>query len=273
MLTGSEAIFSDALESTVNIVASVVALAAILYAQRPPDKEHPYGHGKAEFASAALEGVMIAFAGVVVLIHALEGMARARPPLERLDIGLWLVVASAVLNGVTGGALLWWGRHSGSAALVGDGRHLLADLLTTMGVVGALLLVQWTGLLWIDTATAVLLATILVIVGGRLIRESLSSLLERQDEGDHAKLRAVLERHAQGEDAVICSFDSLRHRHDGRAHWIDMHLRVPSKLTVSQGHEIASMVEREALQAVGDGTATAHIEPCDGRCGRASCRK
>ncbi len=272
MLTGSEAIFSDALESTVNIVASIVALAAILYARRPPDAEHPYGHGKAEFASAALEGVMIAFAGIVVLIHALEGLARARPPLERLDVGLWLVVASAILNGLTGAALLWWGRRNESAALIGDGRHLLADLLTTLGVVGALLLVRWTGMVWIDTATAVSLATILVIVGGRQIRESLSSLLERQDAGDHAKLIDVLEKHTQGEHATICSYASLRHRHDGRAHWIDMHLRVPSKLTVSEGHAVASLLEREALAAVGDGTATAHIEPCDGRCGRASCR-
>ena len=272
ILTGSEAIFSDALESTVNIVASIVALAAIIYARRPADAEHPYGHGKAEFASAALEGVMIAFAGVVVLVHSLEGMARARPAIERLDLGLWLLFASGVLNGVTGGGLLWWGKRNDSAALVGDGRHLLADLLTTLGVIGALLLVQATGMLWIDTAAAVLLATILVIVGGRQIRESLSSLLERQDAGDHAKICAALERHVRSEPATICSFDSLRHRHDGRAHWIDMHLRVPAKLTVAQGHAIATVIEREVLDAVGEGTATAHIEPCDGRCGRASCR-
>ena len=134
LLTGSDAVFSDALESIVNIVASLGAFLALKYAERPPDEEHPYGHGPIEFVSALFEGVLVAVAGLVILTHCAESIYRGRAPIERIDVGLALVAASGLLNGIAGFALLRIGRKTGSAALEGDGKHLLSDLVTTVAV-------------------------------------------------------------------------------------------------------------------------------------------
>jgi cation diffusion facilitator family transporter len=269
LATGSDAVFSDALESIVNIVASVGALLAHVYAERPPDEEHPYGHGPIEFVSALFEGVLVAVAGAVVLTHCAESLVRGRPMVERLDLGLLLVAASAILNGVAGLALLRVGRATGSAALVADGRHLLSDLWTTLAVLAGLAAVKLTGIGWIDTAVAAGVGILLLATGARVARHGLSSILGMQDAEDHARIVAVLDRHLAGGPHRLCSYDSVRHRHQGRLHFVDMHLRVPRGMTVEASHEIASAIERETLSAVGEGTATAHMEPCtDPGCAR-----
>lgn len=284
LLTGSDAVFSDALESIVNIVASIGAFLALSYAERPPDEEHPYGHGPIEFVSALFEGVLVAVAGFVILTHCAESVFRGRPPVEKIDIGFALVAASAVLNGVAGVALLRIGRATGSAALIGDGRHLLSDLWTTFAVLGGLVAVWITGYAWIDTAVAIGVGCLLIVVGARVAFGGMSSILGEQDAEDHRRIVEVLERHrlagprAKGTSAAatpaalsfeICSYASVRHRHQGRAHFIDMHLRLPRDMSVSESHDIASSIEREVLAAVGEGTATAHVEPCgDAKCPR-----
>jgi cation diffusion facilitator family transporter len=269
LATGSVAVFSDALESIVNIVASVGALLALVYAERPPDEEHPYGHGPIEFVSALFEGVLVAVAGLVVLTHCAESVYRGAPSVDKLDLGLVLVAASAVLNGIAGVALLRVGRATGSAALIGDGRHLLSDLWTTAAVIAGLVAVRITGEAWIDTAVALGVGVLLVVVGTRVAFGGLSSILGVQDAEDHRRIVAVLEAHRAGAAPSICSYASVRHRHQGRLHFVDMHLRVPRDMTVADSHEIASAIEREVLAAVGEGTATAHMEPC----GSTSCER
>jgi len=270
LLTGSDAVFSDALESIVNIIASVGAFLAISYAERPPDEEHPYGHGPIEFVSALAEGVLVAAAGLVILTHCVGTVFRGREPIAEIDIGFALVLASAVLNGVTGIMLLRIGRAVGSAALEGDGRHLLSDLWTTLAVLVGLFLVWLTGEMWIDTAVAVGVGALLAIVGTRMALKGVSSIIGLSDREDHARIVAVLEEHRSGAKApAICSYASVRHRHQGRIHFVDMHLRVPRTMTVADSHDIASALEREVLAAVGEGTATAHMEPCgDPACAR-----
>lgn len=269
LLTGSDAVFSDALESIVNIVASIGALLALVYAERPPDDEHPYGHGPIEFVSALFEGVLVAVAGAVVLTHCAESVYRGRDPIRALDLGLVLVGASAVLNGVAGIALLRIGRATGSAALEGDGKHLLSDLVTTFAVLAGLVAVRVTGLAWIDTAVAFGVGALLLVVGARVAVKGLSSIIGLQDAEDHRRIVSVLERHRAGAEPPICSFASVRHRHQGRIHFVDMHLRVPRGLSITDAHDIASRIEREVLDAVGEGTATAHMEPCgDAACPR-----
>jgi cation diffusion facilitator family transporter len=269
LLTGSDAVFSDALESIVNIVASVGAFVALRYAERPPDEEHPYGHGPMEFVSALFEGVLVAVAGMVVLTHCAESVYRGRAPIQELDLGLLLVGASAVLNGVAGFVLLRIGRSIGSAALEGDGKHLLSDLVTTFAVIGGLVAVRITGEAWIDTAVAFAVGVLLLVVGTRVAFKGVSSILGLQDAEDHRRIITVLERHRQGADPAICSYASVRHRHQGRTHFVDMHLRVPRAMTVVESHDIATRIEREVLDAVGEGTATAHMEPCgDTACAR-----
>jgi cation diffusion facilitator family transporter len=262
LLTGSDAVFSDALESIVNIVASIGAFLALRYAERPPDEEHPYGHGPMEFVSALFEGILVAVAGMVVLTHCAESLYRGRTPIQELDLGLVLVGASALLNGVAGFMLLRIGRSIGSAALEGDGKHLLSDLVTTFAVIGGLIAVRVTGHAWIDTAVACAVGVLLLVVGSRVAFKGVSAILGQQDAEDHRRIVAVLERHKQGAEPCICSYASVRHRHQGRTHFVDMHLRVPRAMTVAESHDIATRIEREVLDAVGEGTATAHMEPC-----------
>lgn len=272
LVTGSDAVFSDALESIVNIVASVGAFLALAYADVPPDEEHPYGHGPIEFVSATFEGALVAVAGLVVLTHCAESVFRGRTPIAELDLGLGLVVASALLNGIAGVALLRIGRATGSAALVGDGRHLLSDLWTTMAVIAGLVAVRLTGLGWIDTAVAGAVGLLLLAVGAKVARTGVSSILGAQDAEDHRRIIGILEAHRAGAEPGICSYESVRHRHQGRLHFVDMHLRVPGAMNVVESHAVASAIEREVLAAVGEGTATAHVEPCGdpqcARCGR-----
>jgi len=269
LLTSSDAVFSDALESIVNIVASIGAFLALKYAERPPDEEHPYGHGPMEFISALFEGVLVAVAGMVVLTHCAESVYRGRAELQQVDLGLVFVGASAVLNGVAGFVLLKIGRSMGSAALEGDGKHLLSDLVTTFAVIAGLIAVRITGLDWIDTAVAFGVGLLLLVVGARVALRGVSSIIGVQDAEDHRRIVAILERHKQGMEPRICSYASVRHRHQGRTHFVDMHLRVPRGMTVADSHEIASRLEREVLDAVGEGTATAHMEPCgDATCPR-----
>jgi cation diffusion facilitator family transporter len=269
LLTDSDAVFSDALESIVNIIASVGAFLAISYAERPPDEEHPYGHGPMEFVSAMAEGVLVAAAGLVILTHCIGTLVHGRPPMGSLDIGFVLVLVSAVLNGIMGVTLLRIGRSVGSAALEGDGKHLLSDLWTTLAVLAGLLLVWLTGHAWIDTAVAFGVGVLLAVVGTRVALRGVSSIIGLSDRDDHARIVAVLEKHRNGAQPPICSYASVRHRHQGRIHFVDMHLRVPREMTVAASHDIASAVEREVLAAVGEGTATAHMEPC----GDASCAR
>ena len=262
LLTSSDAVFSDALESIVNIVASIGAFLALKYAERPPDEEHPYGHGPMEFVSALFEGVLVAVAGMVILTHCAESIYRGRGELQQVDLGLVFVFASAVLNGIAGFVLLKVGRSMGSAALEGDGKHLLSDLVTTAAVIAGLVAVRLTGLVWIDTAVAFAVGVLLLVVGSRVAFKGVSAIIGFQDAEDHRRIVDLLERHKRGADPRICSYASVRHRHQGRTHFIDMHLRVPRTMTVVESHDIASRIEREVLDAVGEGTATAHVEPC-----------
>jgi cation diffusion facilitator family transporter len=172
------------------------------------------------------------------------------------------VGASALLNGVAGFMLLRIGRSIGSAALEGDGKHLLSDLVTTFAVIGGLIAVRVTGHAWIDTAVACAVGVLLLVVGSRVAFKGVSAILGQQDAEDHRRIVAVLERHKQGAEPRICSYASVRHRHQGRTHFVDMHLRVPRAMTVAESHDIATRIEREVLDAVGEGTATAHMEPC-----------
>ena len=159
------------------------------------------------------------------------------------------------------------GRKTGSAALEGDGKHLLSDLVTTVAVLAGLIAVRMTGMAWIDTAVAFSVGLLLVTVGSRVAYKGVSGIIGYQDADDHRKIVAVLERHKLAAEPRICSFASVRHRHHGRSHFIDMHLRVPATLSIVESHDIASRIEREVLEATGEGTATAHMEPCgDVRC-------
>lgn len=268
-LTGSAAIFSDAMESIVNVLASCFALYALFYAHRPADREHPYGHGKIEFMSAGFEGGMIFLAALVIGFRAIESMVQ-QPALERLDWGLVLMGLAMAVNGGLGVFLIRLGRKHQSLVLEADGHHLFSDAITSAAAIAALVVVRMTGWKLADPITALLIAVYIIVIAISLLRRSAAGLLDEQDHEDERLLTGILDSHLApaGRPPLICSYHKLRHRHSGRYHWVDFHLVIQPDLTVDQGHAIASAIEYEIECALGEGNATAHIEPCpDQQCG------
>lgn len=279
-LTGSAAIFSDALESIVNVMAALVAGYSLYLAHQPPDAQHPYGHGKAEFLSAGFEGGMILFAAAIIAWRAIEEMIQG-PGVHEIDIGLLLIVLAGIVNGAVGLLLRRSGRRRGSPTLVADGEHLLTDAITSAAVMLALLIMwfvpAWT---WVDPIAALLVAGYIAVTGVRLVMDSAAGLMDRQDAHDEALLHQILGAHVaagsadgadggarRATDPCICSYHKLRHRHSGRYHWVDFHIMVPAHWSIARGHEVASAIEYEIERALGEGNATAHVEPCgDSKC-------
>jgi cation diffusion facilitator family transporter len=267
-LTDSAAIFSDALESIVNVIASLVATYSLLLAHQPADAQHPYGHGKVEFLSAGFEGGMILLAAAVIAFRAVEEMFHG-PGAHQLDLGLILIAIAGGVNGAVGLLLLHAGRRRGSIALVADGKHLLTDAITSAAVLAALAVMwfkpAWT---WIDPIAALLVAAYIAVMALQLLSQSTAGLMDRQDAADDELLRTILDAHVSGATPPhICSYHKLRHRHSGRYHWVDFHVMVPPTWDVRRGHEVASAIEYEIERALGEGNATGHVEPCaNGQC-------
>jgi len=272
-MTGSAAIFSDALESIVNVVASLVAAWSLVLAHQPADELHPYGHGKAEFLSAGFEGGMILLAALVIVQRAIEEMVRG-PEVHQVSIGLWLILLAGAINGAVGAYLIRAGKRGGSATLLADGKHLLSDAVTSAAVLTALVVLyfrpEWR---WVDPIAAIGVAIYITFLAIGLLSESAAGLMDRQDLSDAKLLERILDSHLgpAGKPPQICSYHKLRHRHSGRYHWVDFHIMVPANIDIASGHEIASAIEYEIEQAIGEGNATAHVEPCvDHECARCS---
>lgn len=263
-ITGSAAVFSDALESIVNVLAGAFALYAVVLAHRPADTDHPYGHGKIEFLAAGFEGGMILLAAMVIVWRAVESIVHG-PEVQRVDAGLALMAVATAVNGGVGALLLRTGRRNGSIALEADGRHLLSDALTSVAVLAALAIVRLTGWTVVDPLAAVLVAAYLASIGVGLLRRSAAGLMDEQDVRDDELIRRILEAHAGPEAAEprICGYHKLRHRHTGRYHWVDFHMLVPADWDVRRAHAAASALEGAIERALGIGDATAHVEPCE----------
>lgn len=263
-LTSSAAIFSDACETVVNVAAAAFAIYSLVVAHTPADRDHPYGHGKIEFFAGGFEGGMIVLASLFAIGKAVLTLIQGGLRPEGLNAGILILAGALALNALAGLYLLRVGRRSGSLTLEADGRHLLADAVTSVCALVALMLVRLTGKLWIDPAAAIVVAIYIAGIGVTLMRRSAAGLMDRQDKADQMLLQHILDAHvgAAGKAPHICSYHKLRHRHSGRYHWVDFHVVVPADWDVRRGHEVASAIEYEIEQALGEGNATAHIEPC-----------
>jgi len=258
-VTGSVALLSDALESTVNVVTALAALVAIRVAALPADDNHPYGHHKAEFFSAVLEGVMIIIAALLILRAAFLDFL-APSPLESPALGLVLTAIATLLNGTWCWALLTHGKRLRSPALVADGRHLFADVLTSIGVALGIVLALITGWWVLDPLMASIVALVILWSGSKVVKQSLSGLLdEAVPEATLETIRATIAAHATG---AVQAHD-LRTRHAGRRTFIDFHLVVPGESTVNEAHAVCDMVEAALMAAVEDANVTIHVEPED----------
>jgi cation diffusion facilitator family transporter len=257
--TGSAAVLSDALESIVNIVAAAFAIASLVFASRPADRGHPYGHGKIEYMSAVFEGGLIAFAALMILWYAVRDLVIG-PAVQEIDLGLTVTAGAGAANAALGGFLIRTGRRMHSITLVADGQHVLSDFKTSLGVVIGLLLVRVTGWAWLDPLAAIVVGANLAWTGVRLVRQAAGGLL---DEEDPALLgRVVAACDAERRPGII-RIHRLRAIRSGRRTHADIHVIVPEYWTVEEGHEAIDAFERRVLAAARvEGDIALHADPC-----------
>jgi cation diffusion facilitator family transporter len=257
LVTGSVGLLSDAAESVVNLVAAVIALVALTVAARPADHGHQYGHGKAEYFSAAIEGLMIFVAAAVILVTAVQRLLHPQE-LESLGIGLAISLVATAVNGAVGLLLIRVGRAHRSATLVADGKHLMTDVWTSVGVVIGVLLVAITGWLPLDAIVAIAVALNILVTGSRLVASSTSSLLDAAlTPQDVATVVAVLDRHRSDD----VEFHGLQTRESGRSRFASVHVLVPGAWTVQQAHDVVEVVEADLRATLEGLDVTTHVEP------------
>lgn len=258
-LTGSTAILSDALESIVNVIAALFALGGLVVAGWPADRNHPYGHGKIEFFSAAFEGGLIAFAAVVIIKEAGEALLFGHE-VRQVSFGLMITVGAGLANAALGLFLLNVGRRHNSPTLIADGTHVLADFWTSVATAVGLGLVMLTGIVWLDAVVAGLVGLNLVWTGLGVIRHAAGGLL---DEEDVPLLQRVI--HAINANLVpgVVRVHFLRAIRSGRFTHVDAHLVVPEFWSVEQAHEFGDTFERRVMRSLDlDGEIAFHIDPC-----------
>jgi cation diffusion facilitator family transporter len=258
-VTGSVGLFSDAAESVVNLVAAVAALWALIYAARPPDEEHAFGHNKAEYFSSGLESALILIAATWIGVTAWDRLMNPQP-LQHVGLGLSITLLAAALNGSVALVILRAGRRLRSITLQTDAQHLLTDVWTSMGVVLGVALVQLTGWLVLDPLIGLLIAANIVRIGIRLLRDTASGLLDRAlPPEDQTASSKVLSRY---EEKGI-RFHALRTRASGQRRFISMHVLVPGQWTVQQGHDLSEKIEKDLVEALPQSTLFIHIEPSE----------
>ena len=256
-ITGSVALYSDALESIVNLITALVALYAIHVAALPADRRHQFGHHKAEYFSAVLEGVLIVVAALLIFHEAYDAFLHPRALTEPTR-GLAVNATATGLNAAWSYFLLTWGRRQRSPALVGDGWHLLTDVATSIGVIVGLLLAMLTGWQVLDPALAALVGANILWAGWRLVRESMSGLMDEAVTADVARhIRDVISSNAEG---AIEAHD-VKTRAAGRVTFIEFHLVVPGSMTVAASHQICDRIEMALTEAVPGAQVLIHVEP------------
>lgn len=257
LLTGSVGLLSDAAESVVNLVAAFVALLALHVAARPPDQDHHFGHAKAEYFSAVIEGLMIFVAATFILLSSVQRFLDPQP-LENVGIGLGISIVASVLNGLVALTLLRAGRQHDSITLVADGKHLLTDVWTSVGVVVGVLLVALTKWERLDAIVAFLVGCNIVWTGWHLIRDSVDGLMDKAIDGERAEaIRAVLERHSGDE----VTYHHLRTREAGHQIFASVHVLVPGAWTVQHGHDLVEEIESDLRASLPALDVNIHLEP------------
>lgn len=258
-VTGSVGLLSDAMESVVNLVAAVVALVALRVASQPADEHHAFGHGKAEYFSAGVEGALILVAAASIAWAAVERLLDPRG-LESVGVGLGVSVVAAALNGVVATVLLRAGRSHRSIALEADGRHLLTDVWTSAGVLVGVGLVSFTGWTVLDPLLALAVAANIVVAGVLLVRRSVEGLMDiGLGELDVAAIDGALAPfRAEG---VV--FHALRTRQAGQQRFVSLHVLVPGAWTVQRGHDLLERIEASVSTSLPGVVVDTHLEPVE----------
>jgi len=249
-LTHSISILTDALESIVNVVAGFIGLYSLYVAAKPKDRDHPYGHGKAEFISAAVEGTMIIAAGGIILYKAVQHLLYPTP-LHQIDYGIWLVAATAVVNFIAGFYCISVGKKNNSLALQASGKHLQTDTVSTVGIIIGLLLLYFTGYQWIDSTVALLFGVYIMYTGYIIFRRSLAGIM---DEADEQLLNKIVELLNANRKENWVDLHNLRIIKYGSVLHLDCHLTVPWYLNVHEAHKeidvLSMLVKKEFGESV-----------------------
>ena len=256
-VTGSAALYSDALESIVNLITAAVALYTVHVSSQPADRRHQFGHHKAEYFSAVLEGVLIVVAALLILREAYDAFVHPRTLLMPLT-GILLNAPATVLNAAWSLCLINWGRRHRSPALVAEAWHLLSDAVTSTGVLLGLLLATLTGWQLLDPALAAIVAGNIVWAGWQLVRKSISGLMDEAVTAEVLRhIRQVISANAEG----ALEAHDVKTRTAGRATFIEFHLVVPGSMTVATSHRICDRIEEALKTAVHDAEVLIHVEP------------
>ena len=257
--TGSVGLLSDALESTVNIVAAVVALFALRTAMKPADAVHHFGRGKAEYFSASIEGFMVLLAALIIVYTAIERIITPRE-LEQIGWGLTISTVAAMINGGAALILLRAGKQHRSPVLVADGKHLLTDVWTSVGVIVGVGLVVITGINRLDGVVALAVGLNIIVTGVNLLRSSTAGLMDKAlSDEDHLKIVDVLTKY----ESETVKFHALQTREAGRQRFISMHVLVPGAWTIQKGHDLSEELEADIIALLPNTLVTTHVEPLE----------
>lgn len=259
LLTHSNAILTDAMESIVNVTAGAFALFSIWFASLPRDDNHPYGHGKIEFFSAGFEGGLILIAAILVIINATSALFKGNM-IHSLDTGIILTAVAGGINYITGKYLIKEGNRSNSLLMVASGKHLLSDTLTSIGLIAGLAIVWFTGLLWLDSIIAIIFGFVILRTGYNLIRRSVTGLL---DEADFKKLELIIsEMNANRRERWI-DIHNLRVLKFGSKLHVDCHITLPWYESLEKSHEEIVMLENLVRKTSGHEVEFfIHADPC-----------
>jgi cation diffusion facilitator family transporter len=249
-LTGSVSILTDALESIVNVAASFIGLYSLYIAAKPRDADHPYGHGKAEFISAAVEGTLILSAGAIIIYKAIQSFIKPAA-LQKLDYGVYLVAAAALINFLMGIVSIRNGKKNNSLALVASGKHLQSDSYTTLGIIAGLVLIYFTGFKWIDPIVAIIFGLLVIYTGYKILRQSIAGIMDEADREILKKMADLLNRNRRENWVDLHNLRVIKY---GAVLHLDCHLTVPWYLNVHEAHReidaLSTLVKKEFGESV-----------------------
>lgn len=238
-LTSSDAVFSDAMESIVNVISAFMGLYSLYLAAKPKDEDHPYGHGKVEFVTSGIEGALIAIAGIMIIYEGINSLIVGKV-LHKLDWGIAIIAATAIINYLLGYISIKKGRHENSHVLISSGKHLQSDTITTLGVVVSLIVVYFTKIYWLDSVVALFFGSYIIIIGYKIIRKSLSGIMDEQDPDLLNQIIKVLEENRRTEWIDV---HNMKIQQFGANLHIDAHITLPWYYSLRDAHnEMEKMI-------------------------------
>jgi len=255
LISGSVSIISEAIHSSMDLIAAVIAFFAVRISDNPPDKRHPYGHGKIENISGVIEAILIFIAAAWIVYEAVKRLIAGSPELDVVWLGLLVMIISSIVNTIVSAFLYKTARRTGSIALEADALHLKTDVYTSLGVSAGLGLIIITRIKWIDSIVAILVAIIILFESYRILKKAFTPLMDESwPEKDIITLNNTL-------DEMGVSYHEVRTRVAGNYLFVDLHVEVPKNESVENSHKYCDMIEEKLNEKFKNLNVTIHIEP------------